>query len=67
MGDKILVVEDEKDIRNLIIYALKAKSYETISADDGEQAIKLLRKSKPDLVILDWMLPSVSGLKYAAP
>ena len=63
MADKILVVEDEKDIRNLIIYALEAKAYETISADDGEQAIKLLRKSKPDLVILDWMLPSVSGLE----
>ena len=36
MADKILVVEDEKDIRNLIIYALEAKAYETISADDGE-------------------------------
>ena len=63
MNDKILIVEDEKDIRDLIIYALEAKGYETISADDGEKALKMLKENKPDLVILDWMLPSVSGLE----
>ena len=63
MNNKILIVEDEKDIRNLIIYALEAKGYETISADDGEKALKMLKENKPDLVILDWMLPSVSGLE----
>ena len=63
MNNKILIVEDEKDIRGLIIYALEAKGYETISADDGEKALKMLKENKPDLVILDWMLPSVSGLE----
>ena len=63
MNNKILIVEDEKDIRNLIIYALEEKGYQTISADDGEKAIKMLKENKPDLVILDWMLPSVSGLE----
>lgn len=63
MNNKILIVEDEKDIRELIIYALEAKGYETISADDGEKALKMLKENKPDLVILDWMLPSVSGLE----
>ena len=63
MNNKILIVEDEKDIRDLIIYALEAKGYETISADDGEKALKMLKENKPDLVILDWMLPSVSGLE----
>lgn len=63
MNNKILIVEDEKDIRDLIIYALQAKGYETISADDGEKALKMLKENKPDLVILDWMLPSVSGLE----
>ena len=63
MNDKILIVEDEKDIRDLIIYALQAKGYETISTDDGEKALKMLKDNKPDLVILDWMLPSVSGLE----
>ena len=63
MNNKILIVEDEKDIRNLIIYALEGKGYQTISADDGEKAIKMLKENKPDLVILDWMLPSVSGLE----
>ena len=63
MNNKILIVEDEKDIRDLIIYALQAKGYETISADDGEKALKMLKENKPDLIILDWMLPSVSGLE----
>ena len=63
MNNKILIVEDEKDIRDLIIYALEAKGYETISTDDGEKALKMLKENKPDLVILDWMLPSVSGLE----
>tara|TARA_B100000945_G_C20407451_1_gene610786 strand:- start:683 stop:1369 length:687 start_codon:yes stop_codon:yes gene_type:complete len=63
MNNKILIVEDEKDIRNLIIYALEGKGYQTISTDDGEKAIKMLKENKPDLVILDWMLPSVSGLE----
>ena len=63
MNNKILIVEDEKDIRNLIIYSLEGKGYQTISTDDGEKAIKMLKENKPDLVILDWMLPSVSGLE----
>ena len=63
MNNKILIVEDEKDIRDLIIYALEAKGYETISTDDGEKALKMVKENKPDLVILDWMLPSVSGLE----
>jgi len=63
MNNKILIVEDEKDIRDLIIYSLEGKGYQTISTDDGEKAIKMLKENKPDLVILDWMLPSVSGLE----
>ena len=63
MNNKILIVEDEKDIRDLIIYSLEGKGYQTISTDDGEKAIKILKENKPDLVILDWMLPSVSGLE----
>ena len=46
MNNKILIVEDEKDIRDLIIYALQAKGYETISADDGEKAIKMLKENQ---------------------
>ena len=63
MNNKILIVEDEKDIRDLIIYSLEGKGYQTISTDDGEKAIKILKENKPDLDILDWMLPSVSGLE----
>jgi len=63
MKTKILVVEDEIDIKNLIVYALENKGYDLISTDDGEKAIKLVKENKPNIIILDWMLPSVSGLE----
>ena len=46
MNNKILIVEDEKDIRDLIIYSLEGKGYQTISTDDGEKAIKMLKENK---------------------
>ena len=63
MKTKILVVEDEIDIKNLIVYALENKGYDLTSTDDGEKAIKLVKENKPNIIILDWMLPSVSGLE----
>ena len=63
MKKKILVVEDEIDIKNLIVYALENKGYDLTSTDDGEKAIKLVKENKPNIIILDWMLPSVSGLE----
>ena len=63
MKTKILVVEDEIDIKDLIVYALENKGYDLTSTDDGEKAIKLVKENKPNIIILDWMLPSVSGLE----
>ena len=61
--NKIVVVEDDKDIQKVICYALKDKGYETLSVFDGEKAIDLILTEMPDLILLDWMLPSVSGLE----
>lgn len=60
---KILVVEDEPDIRKLVQYNLAQDHFTVLEAEDGEQALKILRRDKPNLVILDLMLPGLSGLE----
>jgi len=61
MNHKILVVEDEKAIRELLISYLSDSGYETLSTEDGLSALKCFHDYKPDLVILDRMLPGISG------
>ena len=63
LSPKILVVEDEPDIRKLINYNLAQERFRVLEAEDGEQALKLLQREKPNLVILDLMLPGLSGLE----
>jgi phosphate regulon transcriptional regulator PhoB len=62
-AQKILVVEDEPDIRKLVQYNLTQERFSVLEAEDGEQALKLLQRERPNLVILDLMLPGVSGLE----
>lgn len=59
---KILIVDDEKPIVEILTYNLQKEGYETIEAYDGEQAITLALTQKPDLILLDIMLPKVDGL-----
>jgi two-component system response regulator VicR len=59
---KILVVDDEKRIVDILIYNLQKEGYNTIEANDGEEAIKIAMEQKPDLILLDIMLPKVDGL-----
>jgi phosphate regulon transcriptional regulator PhoB len=59
---KILVVDDEKDIVELIEYNLKKEGFSVIQAYDGESAVALAKKQKPDLLILDLMLPRMNGI-----
>ncbi len=59
---KILIVDDEKPIVEILTYNLQKEGYETIEAYDGEQAISLALMQKPDLILLDIMLPKVDGL-----
>jgi phosphate regulon transcriptional regulator PhoB len=60
---KILVIEDEPDIRKLVLYNLAQERFSVLEAEDGEQALKLLQREKPNLVILDLMLPGLSGME----
>ena len=60
---KILVVEDEENLSMLIEYNLNKVGYKSIIATDGEQAMDRLKESKFDLVILDWMIPKLSGIE----
>ncbi|MBY0472415.1 response regulator transcription factor [bacterium] len=62
-AQSILVVEDEGDIRDLIILHLKRDGYAVDSAADGEEGMKKLSSMKYDLIVLDWMLPGMSGLE----
>jgi two-component system phosphate regulon response regulator PhoB len=59
---RILVVEDEEDIRQILAYNLGQAGYEVIIADRGDKALATARDKHPDLILLDLMLPDVSGL-----
>jgi len=59
----ILLVEDEPAQRAVLAYNLKSEGFEVIEAEDGEEALVMAQESVPDLVLLDWMLPHVSGLE----
>lgn len=60
---KILIVEDDHDIAGMIEYNLGEEGYETISAYNGEDGVELAKKEKPDLIILDIMLPIIDGFE----
>lgn len=62
--EKILIVEDEKDLVKLIRYNLEKEKFRVSSARDAETGLKLARKSKPDLILLDIMLPKMDGLEF---
>ena len=59
---KILIVDDEQDIADLISYNLEKEGYTTIKAYDGGDVLKTVKNQKPDLIILDLMLPRMNGL-----
>ena len=58
---KVLIAEDEADIRRLISFNLERESYDTLLAGDGEEAVLMAYKKIPDLIILDLMLPRMDG------
>ena len=58
----ILVVEDDPNIQEALRYSLEKEKYNLILADDGEEALQLTNDHKPDLVLLDLMLPKTDGL-----
>jgi len=63
MPARILVVDDELPIVELLTYNLKRANYEVLFARDGEEALRVARQEQPDLIILDLMLPKLDGLE----
>ncbi len=58
----VLVVEDEETVQETLAYNLEQEGYNVLTAGDGEEALRLIRSQKPDLVVLDIMLPRLDGL-----
>jgi two-component system phosphate regulon response regulator PhoB len=63
MKPKVLVVEDDEALSTLLTYNLQKEGYEVVATADGEEASHLIREDAFDLVLLDWMLPSLSGIE----
>jgi two-component system phosphate regulon response regulator PhoB len=62
---KILIIEDEPAVRELIAYNLLQAGYDVVHADDAEKAMTVINTALPDLILLDWMLPKMSGVEFA--
>ena len=58
---KILIVDDDPDMRLAIRSVLRSRSYEVIEAHDGEEALRKLKEEKPDIMLLDLLMPNVDG------
>ncbi len=58
---KILIAEDERDIRDLIAFTLKFAGYDIVTANNGEEAVQLTKQELPDLVITDVRMPKMTG------
>ena len=65
MRAKILIVDDESAIRQMVCLALSQANYNCLEAADSTQAQEKILADKPDLILLDWMLPGLSGVEYA--
>ena len=63
MQPLVLIVEDEPAQREVLTYNLQAEGYRIAVAVDGEQALVLVEEEMPDVIVLDWMLPAVSGIE----
>ena len=65
MSATILVVEDEPAIRELVVLNLQQAGHRPVVAGSAEQALALMREALPDMILLDWMLPGMSGVEFA--
>lgn len=61
--DKILIVEDDRNLLDTLKYNLNKESYQAVTASDGAEALDIARREKPDIIILDVMLPKLSGFE----
>mgnify|MGYP001195933406 FL=1 len=63
MSKKVLIIEDDKFLRELLGKKLTSAGYEVVLAVDGEEGLEKLKKEKPDVVLLDLMLPGINGFE----
>ena len=66
MSKKILIADDNEDLRSLLAYQLQLRGYQIITASDGVQAVNKCRAEKPDLVLLDVIMPGMDGAEAGA-
>lgn len=59
----VLIVEDEGAQREVLAYNLEAEGFRVVAAEDGEEAMILVDEAAPDIIVLDWMLPNISGIE----
>ena len=63
MSEKILIADDEPSNRNILSQELAHEGYSVVTASDGREALRKVESSRPDLIILDYMMPDLSGLE----
>ena len=61
MAKKILIIEDDTFLRELLVRKVREEKFETITAVDGEEGVKKIKSEKPDLILLDLILPGIDG------
>jgi CheY-like chemotaxis protein len=64
MNKKILVVDDEADVRRFLTAVLHKRGYETLTAEDGREAFEIVERDRPDLIILDLQMPQRTGTDF---
>ncbi len=63
MANKLLIIEDEPDLRELLSFTLSREGYDVMEAETAETALRMLDSTLPDLAIVDWMLPGMDGIE----
>jgi two-component system phosphate regulon response regulator PhoB len=63
MATSVLIIEDERAIREMIRFALEREGHDVLEAEDARNAAEVLASERPDLMVVDWMLPDVSGIE----
>jgi len=64
MGKKVLIIDDEEDIRSFLVELFMDNGFETVTASDGVEGLKLLKAEKPDLITLDLQMPNDTGTAF---
>lgn len=63
-NEKVLIIEDDATLRTAYVTVLKAEGYDTKTADDGVEGLRLARQEVPDVILLDMLMPTLGGLEF---